>query len=58
MESFFKTFKREVLPKQRYKTKKEARLEILNYLEVYYNDKRHHTSLGYMTPSEFDTLNS
>jgi len=58
MESFFKTFKREVLPKQRYKTKKEARLEILNYLEVYYNDKRHHTSLGHMTPSEFDTLNS
>jgi putative transposase len=58
MESFFKSFKREVLPKQRYKTKKEAKLEILNYLEVYYNEKRHHSSLGYMTPSSFDINNS
>jgi putative transposase len=32
VESFFISFKREVLLKQRYKTKKEAKLEILNYL--------------------------
>ena len=34
-----KSLKDEVLVKQRYKTKKEAKLEILNYLEVYYNEK-------------------
>ena len=58
MESFFKSFKREVLSKQRYKTKKKAKFEILNYLEVYYNEKRHHSSLGYITPSSFDIHNS
>lgn len=58
MESFFKSFKREVFPNRKYKTKKEAKLDILNYIEVYYNEKRHHTSLGHMTPSEFDTHNS
>ncbi|WP_407921727.1 IS3 family transposase [Acholeplasma palmae] len=58
MESFFKTFKREVLPKRHFKTKAIARLEILNYLEVYYNKKRHHSSLGYMTPLQFELSNS
>lgn len=58
VESFFKTFKREVLPKRYYKTKSEAKLEVLNYVEVYYNKKRCHSSLGYMTPNEFDLQNS
>lgn len=58
MESFFKSFKREVIPKNNYKTKNEAKLEIISYLEIYYNKKRHHSSLGYMTPFEFDTRNS
>ena len=39
VESFFKTFKREVLPKRYYKTKSEAKLEVLNYVEVYYKKK-------------------
>lgn len=58
IESFFKTFKREVLPKRHFKTKTEAKLEILNYLETYYNKKRHHSSLGYMTPLQYELLNS
>ena len=58
MESFFKTFKREVLPNRMFKTKKEARLKILNYLAIYYNKKRLHSSFGFMTPYEFDKLNS
>ena len=58
VESFFKTFKREVLPKRYYKTKSEAKLDVLNYFEVYYNKKRCHSSLGYMTPNEFDLQNS
>ncbi|WP_162151063.1 integrase core domain-containing protein [Haploplasma modicum] len=45
VESFFKTFKREVLPKRYYKTKSEAKLDVLNYVEVYYNKKRCHSSL-------------
>ena len=39
MESFFKSFKREVLPDKPSKTKKEAKIEVLNYVEVYYNKK-------------------
>lgn|SRR5690554_12733 len=58
VESFFKTFKREVLPKRYYKTKSEAILEVINYVEVYYNKKRCHSSLGYMTPNEFELANS
>jgi len=58
MESFFKTFKREVLPKRDYKNKKYAKLDIINFLEVYYNKKRYHSSLGYLTPLEFENLNS
>jgi putative transposase len=58
IESFFKTFKREVLPKRYDKTKLEAILEVLNYVEIYYNKKRCHSSLGYMTPYAFDLENS
>ncbi|WP_429958661.1 integrase core domain-containing protein [Enterococcus sp. AZ196] len=46
MGSFYKSLKREVLNKHGFKSKAEAVLQLVNYLENYYNAKRIHSSLG------------
>ncbi len=53
MESFYKTLKREVLEKHGFKTKAEALVVIIDYLENYYNTKRIHSSLNYLTPDAY-----
>ena len=58
MESFFKSFKREVLHQHHFKTKAEAISETVDYLENYYNNDRIHSALGYLTPTEFEKLHS
>ena len=58
MESFFKSFKREVLTKHNFKSKAIAIVETVEYLENYYNNKRMHSSLDYLTPSEYEIRNS
>jgi transposase InsO family protein len=50
-ESFFKTLKYE-LSKKIFKTKKEAEIEIFEYIEMYYNSKRLHSSNNYKTPNQ------
>lgn len=54
MESFFGTLKRELVHHTRYRTKQEARKDIFEYIERFYNRKRLHSSLGYMSPAEFE----
>ncbi|WP_338826103.1 IS3 family transposase [Neomoorella thermoacetica] len=54
MESFFKTFKTELVYHRRFKTRAEAKLEIFEYIEVFYNRFRLHSALGYETPEEFE----
>jgi len=56
MESFFKTLKTELVYGQRYLTRDEAKKSIFEYIEVYYNRKRMHSALGYMSPEEFESL--
>ena len=58
MESFYKTFKREVLEIKQFKTKAQAKIEILSYVSNYYNNKRIHSSLDYLTPNLFEKMNS
>lgn len=53
-ESFFKTMKTEMVYQKTFKTKKQAYLAIFEYIEVWYNRKRIHSSLGYLTPLEFE----
>lgn len=53
-ESFFSTLKNEMIVGNIYKTREEARSEIFEYIEVFYNRKRIHQTLGYKTPEMFE----
>lgn len=53
-ESFFATLKKELIRGYIYSTRREAITDIFQYLEGYYNIKRSHSFLEYMTPTEFE----
>ena len=53
-ETFFGTLKSELVYRTRYKTKQEAMISIFEYIEVFYNRKRIHSSLGYLTPVAYE----
>lgn len=53
-ESFFATLKRGHMFWERFQTKEEARRKIFEYLEVFYNRVRRHSSLGYKSPVAFE----
>ena len=53
-ESFLHTLKVEKINRCRFKTREEAKREIFEYVEMYYNRKRAHSSLDYMSPYEFE----
>lgn len=53
-ESFFGTLKTELLRDRRYATRKEARAAIFEYIEVYYNRLRHHSTLGNLSPARWE----
>lgn len=53
-ESFFGTLKNELVYHEDYKTRSEARQSIFEYIEVFYNRKRRHAFLSYMTPVEYE----
>lgn len=55
-ESFFKTLKSELTYHRRYKTRDRAKLDIFEYIEVFYNRQRLHSALDYMTPIEYGEL--
>jgi transposase InsO family protein len=53
-ESFFATLKKELVYRGKFETKEEAKKMIFEYVEVWYNRKRLHSSIGYMTPVQFE----
>ena len=53
-ESFFYTLKMELTHTPQYRTRQEARREIFEYIEVFYNRQRRHSALGYQTPVEWE----
>jgi len=57
-ESFFKTIKAELSCKQKFRTVEEAKSAIFEYIEVFYNRKRMHSTLGYLSPVTYEQLNS
>jgi putative transposase len=54
MESFFATLKKELVYDEDYHTREQARGSIFSYIETYYNIKRRHSTLGYLSPAEFE----
>ena len=54
-ESFFSTLKNELIHHCDFRSRDEARAVIFDYIELFYNRKRIHQSLGYRTPEQFDT---
>jgi putative transposase len=56
MESFFHSLKTERAYHQRYRTRAEARADVFDYIETFYNRRRRHSSLNYLSPAEFEAL--
>jgi transposase InsO family protein len=54
VESFFGTLKRELIYHRQYRTRDEATQDIFEYIEVFYNRLRRHSTLGYHSPAEFE----
>ena len=54
MESFFSLLKTELVHHERYSSRRDARTSIFDYIEVFYNRKRIHGAIGYMTPISFE----
>jgi transposase InsO family protein len=54
MESFWATLKTELVHNERYHTREQARQSIFEYIEVFYNRNRLHSSLGYKSPEAFE----
>jgi len=53
-ESFFHTLKVELIHRMKFKTREEAKRRIFEYVEMYYNTKRAHSTLGYLSPFEYE----
>ena len=56
MESFYRTLKVELIYQNHYQTRREAQRDIFEYIEVFYNRERLHSSLGYYSPEEYEML--
>ena len=53
MESFWGILKNELIHHQKFKTRLQAKQEISEYIEIFYNRQRKQEKLGYLSPAEF-----
>src|SRR5690606_34787621 len=56
VDSFFHTLKVELVHHRGYLTREEARQDIFEWIEVFYNRQRRHSTLGYRSPAEFEAM--
>jgi putative transposase len=54
MESFFSSLKTERVTRKTYRTRDEAKADVFDYIERFYNTKRRHSTIRYMSPMEFE----
>jgi transposase InsO family protein len=54
MESFFASLKKELVHHEDYQTRAQAKASIVEYIEMFYNPKRRHSSLGYLSPAQYE----
>jgi len=57
-ESFFQLLKRERIRRRIYTTRDDARSDVFNYIEMFYNSQRHHSSAAGLSPVEFEQRHS
>lgn len=58
VESFFSSLKNELVSEERYRYREQARISIFEYIEVFYNRVRRHSTLGYLSPVDFEMSNN
>jgi putative transposase len=56
VERFFSSLKRERTAHCHYATRQEARDDVIDYIEMFYNSRRKHLYLGYVSPNEYEAL--
>jgi putative transposase len=54
MESFFSSLKTERVRRKVYRTRDAARADVFDYIERFYNTIRRHSTIGYLSPVEFE----
>lgn len=54
MESFWSTLKLEIIYRRRFTSRRQAQSDIFDYIESFYNRQRRHTSLGGLSPADFE----
>ena len=54
MERFFSSLKTERTARKTYRTRDHAKADVFDYIERFYNVKRRHSTIGYMSPAEFE----
>ena len=55
METFFSSLKTERTARKVYRTRNDARTDVFDYIERFYNPRRRHSTLGYLSPNDFET---
>ena len=55
-ESFFATLECELLERRRFQTQVEARMAVFDFIEGWYNPRRRHSALGYLSPVEYERI--
>lgn len=54
MESFFSSLKTERIARKTHRTRNQAKAEVFDYIERFYNPTRRHSTLGYLSPIDFE----
>ncbi len=55
-ESFFHSLKVELVYQENYVTREQARSSIFEYIEAYFNTRRRHSAINYVTPDQFERI--
>jgi len=56
MESFFSALKTGRLSKKHYRARDDLRVDVFDYIERFYNPRRRHSTIGYISPEQFENL--
>jgi putative transposase len=54
METFFLSLKTEQVARKTYRTREQARADVFDYIERFYNPTRRHSTLGHLSPMDFE----